>query len=172
MTRLDAHFTTSPFLLGPHPSLGDIALMGPLFGHFYRDLHSSHLMRREAPFVCMWVERMCYGNAAPAGTDWRLDASALAVFGEIGAGFASFTRDTQAALDRSMTSLADGTQLPRHHCGERRHDDSRLAGAPARHQQLLGVQAAARARRVSSGAGYGPRPRRSLSRRHRLRRPV
>ena len=113
MAQLNTHFTTSPFLLGPTPSLGDIALMGPLFGHFYRDLHSSHLMRRDAPFVCMWVERMCYGNAAPVGTDWRLDASAIAVCSEIGAGFASFTRDTQAALDRAMTSLGDGTQLPR-----------------------------------------------------------
>ena len=113
MNQLNTHFTTHPFLLGPSPSLGDIALMGPLFGHFYRDLHSSHLMRREAPYVCLWVERMCYGNAAPAGGDWTLDASTLAVFREIGAGFASFTRDTQAALDRHATSLSNGTQLPR-----------------------------------------------------------
>jgi len=113
LQRLNVHFTHNSFLLGPSPSLGDIALMGPLFGHFYRDLHSSHLMRREAPYVCMWVERMCHGNAAPVTTDWALDASALVVFGEIGAGFARFTRDTQAALDRCITSLADGTPLPR-----------------------------------------------------------
>lgn len=113
MARLDAHFATAPYLLGPRPSLGDVALMGPVFGHFHRDLYSSQLLRRDAPYVCIWVERMCHGNAAAREGVWRLTDSARSVFAEIGAGFAEFTRDTQDALDRHLRAQTPGEPLPR-----------------------------------------------------------
>lgn len=53
-----AHLRTMPFVLGARPSLGDFALFGPLYGPLYRDPASGEQMRRLAPDVVDWVERM------------------------------------------------------------------------------------------------------------------
>jgi glutathione S-transferase len=53
-----AHLRTTPFVLGSRPSLGDFALFGPLYGPLYRDPASGERMRRLAPDVVDWVERM------------------------------------------------------------------------------------------------------------------
>ncbi len=53
-----AHLETAPFLLGTRPSIGDFALLGPLYAHLYRDPLSGRLMRERAPSVADWVERM------------------------------------------------------------------------------------------------------------------
>jgi hypothetical protein len=47
-----------PYLLGATPTLGDYALMGPLYAHLYRDPKPGQLMRQHAPLVARWVERM------------------------------------------------------------------------------------------------------------------
>ena len=54
----EAHLGTFPYLLGGRPTLGDYALMGPLYAHLYRDPYPGQLMRRKAPLVARWVERM------------------------------------------------------------------------------------------------------------------
>lgn len=51
------HLKQYPYLLGGLPSLGDYALMGPLYAHLYRDPAPSMLMRQQAPAVARWVER-------------------------------------------------------------------------------------------------------------------
>jgi glutathione S-transferase len=53
-----AHLRTTPFVLGARPSLGDFALFGPLYGPLYRDPVSGERMRKLAPDVADWVERM------------------------------------------------------------------------------------------------------------------
>jgi glutathione S-transferase len=53
-----AHLRSTPFVLGSRPSLGDFALFGPLYGPLYRDPASGELMRKLAPVVVDWVERM------------------------------------------------------------------------------------------------------------------
>jgi glutathione S-transferase len=53
-----AHLRKMPFVLGERPSLGDFALFGPLYGPLYRDPASGEQMRRLAPGVVDWVERM------------------------------------------------------------------------------------------------------------------
>lgn len=58
LSELDAHFAQHPFLLGTRPCIGDFGLYGPLFAHQYRDPSSGALMRRLAPHVVQWVERM------------------------------------------------------------------------------------------------------------------
>jgi glutathione S-transferase len=63
---LDAHFSKHSYLLGERPSTADFALMGPFFGHLYRDPHSGAMLRREAPQVVAWVERMTT-SPPPAG---------------------------------------------------------------------------------------------------------
>lgn len=60
---LDRHFATHPYLLGSRPCTADFSLMGPLYGHLYRDPYSTRLLRRLAPRVIEWVERM---NTPPA----------------------------------------------------------------------------------------------------------
>jgi len=69
MAEMDAHFTQHPFLLGTRPSIGDFGLFGPLYAHQYRDPASGELMRRRAPQLAKWVERMRH-PAAPGGGDY------------------------------------------------------------------------------------------------------
>lgn len=56
--EMDEHFGQHPYLLGTRPCLGDFGLIGPLYAHLYRDPASGDLMRRLAPNVVKWVERM------------------------------------------------------------------------------------------------------------------
>jgi len=58
LAELDQHFALHPYLLGDRPSIGDFGLYGPLYAHQYRDPASGALMRRLAPHVVAWVERM------------------------------------------------------------------------------------------------------------------
>ena len=55
---LNYHFSKYPFLLGDVPSIGDFGFMGPLYAHLYRDPYPGQLMKRLAPHVASWVERM------------------------------------------------------------------------------------------------------------------
>ena len=55
---LNTHLEGSPYLLGGRPSIGDYALFGPLFAHLGRDPAPASLMKREAPSVYRWTERM------------------------------------------------------------------------------------------------------------------
>lgn len=57
----EAHLIGSPYLLGGKPTLGDYGLIGPLWPHLGRDPYPAMLMKRTAPRVWRWVERM---NAA------------------------------------------------------------------------------------------------------------
>jgi glutathione S-transferase len=56
--HLNQHFSEHDYLLGNAPTLGDFALMGPLYAHLYRDPEPGALMRKVAPNVASWVERM------------------------------------------------------------------------------------------------------------------
>lgn len=58
LAALEAHLAVHPHLLGGSPSLGDCALMGPVYGHFYNDAVPGRLLRETAPLTCHWVERM------------------------------------------------------------------------------------------------------------------
>lgn len=67
LSELDQHFARYPYLLGTRPSIGDFGLYGPLYAHQYRDPASGALMRRLAPNVVRWVERMQQPPAPGAG---------------------------------------------------------------------------------------------------------
>jgi glutathione S-transferase len=58
LAELDAHFAQHPYLLGTRPSMADFGLYGPLYAHQYRDPASGALMRRLAPQVVGWVQRL------------------------------------------------------------------------------------------------------------------
>lgn len=55
---LERHFRQHAFLFGSRPSIGDFGLIGPFYAHLYRDPYPGELMRRTAPSVAAWVERM------------------------------------------------------------------------------------------------------------------
>lgn len=56
--ELDRHFASHEFLFGSRPSIGDFGLIGPLYAHQFRDPASGELMKRIAPNVVRWVQRM------------------------------------------------------------------------------------------------------------------
>ena len=58
LRQLNELLADNRYLLGDEPSLGDCALMGPLYAHIYRDPYSGAMIRRLAPSVCAWIERM------------------------------------------------------------------------------------------------------------------
>jgi len=64
LQQLDTHLSRHDFLLGGRPSIGDFGLIGPLYAHLYRDPYPGRLMRRIAPAVVRWVERMMAGSPA------------------------------------------------------------------------------------------------------------
>jgi glutathione S-transferase len=61
LSLLEGHLGVAPFLLGGSPTVADHGLMGPLYAHLARDAHPASLMKRVAPRVYRWTERM---NAA------------------------------------------------------------------------------------------------------------
>lgn len=58
LADFSSHLRKLPFLLGNRPSLGDFAIFGALYGPLYRDPVLGDQMRRLAPPVVEWVERM------------------------------------------------------------------------------------------------------------------
>lgn len=69
LAALEAHFAAEPYLLGGRPSLGDCALMGPLYAHLYLDAVPGRLLRESATRTCHWIERMNHPEPDAAG-EW------------------------------------------------------------------------------------------------------
>ena len=55
---LDKHFSQVPYLIGGKPSIGDFGLIAPFYGHLSRDPYPSSMMKKYAPRVFRWAERM------------------------------------------------------------------------------------------------------------------
>ena len=55
---LNDHLAATPYLLGGRPTLGDYALIAPLFAHLARDPRPARLMKSTAHRVWRWTERM------------------------------------------------------------------------------------------------------------------
>ncbi len=53
-----AHLADHPYLLGNRPTLGDYGLMAAMWAHLFRDPAPQSLIKRHAPRVGRWVERM------------------------------------------------------------------------------------------------------------------
>ncbi len=93
LKALDAHFAKSAFLFGGQPSVGDYGMFGPLFAHLGRDPVPETLMKKIAPNVFAWIERMysplpdTYDIKGPSGfyEDGQLPDSLVDVLKVIGA---------------------------------------------------------------------------------------
>jgi glutathione S-transferase len=57
LDRLCEHFDQHRFLLGDAMSLADCGLMGPFYGHLFRDAVPERLLYQSAFAVCAWIER-------------------------------------------------------------------------------------------------------------------
>ncbi len=60
--ELSAHLDQHPYLLGGRACLADFSFIGPLYAHLLRDPKSGELMRRIAPRVADYVERVHAGE--------------------------------------------------------------------------------------------------------------
>ncbi len=58
LETLNEHFRYHPYVLGGHPSLADFGLIGPLYAHLGRDPVPADLIKKIAPHVYRWTERM------------------------------------------------------------------------------------------------------------------
>lgn len=58
LATLEGLLAERDFLLGAQPSLVDFGYFGPMFRHFYCDPDPERVMRREAPRVHAWVQRL------------------------------------------------------------------------------------------------------------------
>ncbi len=58
LDALDVHFQAHPYLLGGQPSLADFGFIAPFFAHLGRDPVPASLMKKRAPNLYRWTERM------------------------------------------------------------------------------------------------------------------
>ncbi|MEM6639903.1 MAG: glutathione S-transferase family protein [Pseudomonadota bacterium] len=115
LAELERVLSGQPYLLGEAPSVADCALMGPLYAHIFRDPGSGKIMRRRAPHVAAWVERM---NRPPAtGGQWCSDD---AIPEPLKVLLQGALRDFWPVLTNTVAALADwaegrpkGEELPR-----------------------------------------------------------
>lgn len=75
LDALCAHLEEHRFLLGDSMSLADCGLMGPFYGHLFRDAVPQKLLLESAFRVCCWIERM---NRPPLDQTGWLPNDALA----------------------------------------------------------------------------------------------
>ena len=91
LDALCAHFEAHRFLLGDAMSLADCGLMGPFYGHLFRDAVPERLLLETAFPVCCWIERM---NRPPLDQKGWLENDALA-----------------ETLKQVLRSMADGVPM-------------------------------------------------------------
>jgi len=78
LEALDVHFQSYPYVLGWRVSVADLGLIAPLYAHLGRDPYPTALMKKRAPNVARWVERMQLPNTPdgeypPHVADWLAD---------------------------------------------------------------------------------------------------
>ncbi|MDJ0921822.1 MAG: glutathione S-transferase N-terminal domain-containing protein [Henriciella sp.] len=62
LADFSTHLEIYPYVFGHRASFADFGLIGPLYAHQYRDKYSGELMKRVAPRVANWVERVIAGD--------------------------------------------------------------------------------------------------------------
>ena len=78
LEALDVHFQSYPCVMGWRVSIADLGLIAPMYAHLGRDPYPTALMKKRAPNVARWVERMQLPNT-PDGeyaahvADWLPD---------------------------------------------------------------------------------------------------
>ena len=78
LEALDVHFQSYPYVMGWRVSIADLGLIAPMYAHLGRDPYPTAMMKKRAPNVARWVERMQLPNTpdgeyAPYVADWLAD---------------------------------------------------------------------------------------------------
>ena len=78
LEALDVHFQSYPYVMGWRVSIADLGLIAPMYAHLGRDPYPTALMKKRAPNVARWVERMQLPNTpdgeyATHDADWLPD---------------------------------------------------------------------------------------------------
>ena len=78
LEALDIHFQSYPYVMGWRVSIADLGLIAPMYAHLGRDPYPTALMKKRAPNVARWVERMQLPNTPdgeylPHDADWLPD---------------------------------------------------------------------------------------------------
>ena len=78
LEALDVHFQSYPYVMGWRVSIADLGLIAPMYAHLGRDPYPTALMKKRAPNVARWVERMQLPNTPdgeyePHAADWLTD---------------------------------------------------------------------------------------------------
>ena len=78
LEALDVHFQNYPYVMGWRVSIADLGLIAPMYAHLGRDPYPTAQMKKRAPNVARWVERMQLPNTpdgeyAPHVADWLPD---------------------------------------------------------------------------------------------------
>jgi glutathione S-transferase len=71
----DAHLAHHPYLLGGQPTIGDFGLVAAMWAHLFRDPVPQSLIKRQAPRVGRWVERM--STSEPYAHEFAAEASLI-----------------------------------------------------------------------------------------------
>ncbi len=115
LADLDAHFSVHDYLLGSRPSIGDYGLIGPLYAHLYRDPASGDIMKRLAPRVAAWVERMVDVKAPLSGeflSDDEVPQTLIPVLERMMGEQMPFLQRTANMLD-AWAESNEGVEIPR-----------------------------------------------------------
>ncbi len=115
LSELDVHFAQHEFLLGARPSIGDFGLIGPLYAHLYRDPAPGELMRKKAPHVAKWVERMISDETFDGDLigDDHVPKTLLPVLLRMSREQLPVIKDTQLRLDDWRAQQDEGATVPR-----------------------------------------------------------
>ncbi|MDO8410205.1 MAG: glutathione S-transferase family protein [Phenylobacterium sp.] len=148
LAALEAHLSVHPYLFGGRPSIGDYGLFGPLFAHLGRDPVPADLMKRLAPAVFRWIERLHAPDLdipdMPEAEGWLAGDAALdtleGLVAEMGAEMGAELGAKLAALEDHYQRLAPV-------------DGDPVSAKP--HQRTIG-QAAGRYRGVPDEVGVQP----------------
>jgi glutathione S-transferase len=111
---LSRHFEQHDFLLGTRPSIGDLALLGPLYAHLYLDAVPGRLLRETAPGVCGWIERMNHlqPRAGKFVDDDEIPGTLRPLLDLIGRDAVPFVLDNVRAFERWAETTPDGLAEP------------------------------------------------------------
>ena len=117
----DQHLQACPYLLGGAPTLGDFAFFGPLYAHLDRDPVSGAILRRQAPRVGQWIDRLRAGctDAVALDAAAALPPSLLPVLRLLLRDFVPIVVAEIEHVQRWLADHSDLDELPRH-CGEHR----------------------------------------------------
>ncbi len=100
LADLNNHFQQHDYLLGSCPCIGDFGFIGPFYAHLYRDPYPGEMMRKTAPAVVAWVERMVSNEPAEGSflDDDAIPESLLPVLNHMAAEQLPVLQDTAERL--------------------------------------------------------------------------